>query len=56
MTPHDNFINWKSDEYSQLKVSWYTGNDLTDYDEINEEKQHAFRSHQIFAIFLNSNL
>lgn len=45
--------NWRSDEYSQLKVSWFQGNDLSDYDDIIEQKTSAFKKSKIFGLVLN---
>lgn len=44
---------WKSDEYSQLKVSWFSGEDLSDYDEIHEQKNIAYKRCSIFGLTIN---
>ena len=47
---------WKSDEYFQLKVSWFSGEDFSDYDEINEQKALAYKKSRIFGLTINRKI
>lgn len=56
ITPHEKISTWKSDEYSQLKVSWFSGEDLSDYDEIHEQKNIACKRCRIFGLSINRKI
>jgi hypothetical protein len=56
ITPSDDLIKLHSNEYSPLDLYWFTKTDLTDYDEIHMQRQHAMRNSKIFALTLNSKL
>ena len=53
ISPHEKMSSWNSDEYPQLKVSWFKGDELSDYDEILEQKNSAYQRSTIFGLILN---
>ena len=53
ITPHEKMSTWKSDEYEQVKISWYKGEDLSDYEEIMEQKLNSSLNSKIFGLLLN---
>jgi len=55
ITPHNEFANWNSNEYSPLSVYWHKNIEFTERDEniLFEEKRLAFGQSQIFGLNLN---
>ncbi len=54
ITPHDQYLKCLSNEYNPLEVSWFEGDDLTDYDLINQFKTQALQDSFVFGLTLNS--
>ena len=45
---------WKTDEYKPTSVNWFNGDDLTDYDDVKQQRDIAIYQSKIFGITLNS--
>ena len=47
---------WRSNEYSPTNVFWLQSDDLTDYDDIKQQRDIAIFQSKIFGLTLNSKL
>jgi hypothetical protein len=56
VTPNEDINRWQSNEHSPVGVFWYDAADLTDYDDIQYNKQKALNQSKIFGLVLNSVL
>ncbi len=54
ITPREEIYKWQSNEYSPVDVYWYSGGDMTDYDDIQYTKQIASNKSSIFGLTINS--
>jgi hypothetical protein len=45
---------WKTNEYQPASVNWFNGDDLTDYDDVKQQREIAIYQSKIFGITLNS--
>jgi len=54
ITPVDEMYQWKTNEYQPTSVNWFNGDDLTDYDDVKQQREIAIYQSKIFGITLNS--